>query len=285
MTNDKFVSWEAAVSWLMKQSDKQELVRDCYYDASVIEAAHRYELSAEWGAIIRYLPTPQVLGNALDLGAGRGIASYGLAKLGWSVLAVEPDASNLVGAGAIEHIAQVEKLPIKVIKEFGEKIECESATFDLVFARQVLHHAHNLNQLCAEVFRLLKPGGIFIAVRDHVISSKTDLQAFWDIHPLHHLYGGENAFTEAEYIAAMKNAGFIVKRVIKSFDSVINYAPYSDESLKTELKNRIKKLPIIGNINGLLDNKWLYKLTLKLLSAFDSRPGRLYSFVCIKPEK
>lgn len=283
--NDKFVSWEAAVSWLMEQPDKQELVRDCYYDPSVTVAAQRYQNSAEWEAIQRLLPTPLALGHALDLGAGRGIASYALAKAGWNVLAVEPDASNLVGAGAIEQIAQTENLPIKVIKEFGEKIECESESFDLVFARQVLHHAHNLNQLCAEVFRLLKPGGSFIAVRDHVISSKADLQAFLDIHPLHHLYGGENAFTEAEYIAAMKNAGFIVKRVVKSFDSVINYAPYSDESLKTELKNRIKKLPIIGNINGLLNNKWLYKLTLKLLSVFDSRPGRLYSFVCIKPEK
>ena len=281
--SDKFVSWEDAVSWLMDQPDKQDLVRDCYYDASVTEAAQRYWKSPEWHALKAILPS--LLGRALDLGAGRGIASYALAKEGWSVLSLEPDSSNLVGAGAIEYLAQSEALPIQVVKEFGEKIKCDSASFDLVFARQVLHHAHDLKQLCAEVYRVLKPGGSFIAVRDHVISSQADLPAFFDEHPLHHLYGGENAFTEAEYIAAMKNAGFIVKRVVKSFDSVINYAPYSDESLKTELKNRIKKLPIIGNVNSLLNNKWLYKLTLKLLSVFDSRPGRLYSFVCIKPEK
>jgi SAM-dependent methyltransferase len=281
--SDKFVTWEDAVSWLMAQPDKQDLVRDCYYDASVTEAAQRYWKSPEWQAVNAILPINQ--GYALDLGAGRGIASYSLTKEGWNVLAVEPDSSNLVGAGAIEYLAQSETLPIQVVREFGEKIKCDSVSFDLVFARQVLHHANYLKQLCAEVYRVLKPGGSFIAVRDHVISSQADLPAFFDAHPLHHLYGGENAFTEAEYIAAMKNAGFIVKRVVKSFDSVINYAPYSDESLKTELKNRIKKLPIIGNVNNLLNNKWLYKLTLKLLSVFDSRPGRLYSFVCIKPEK
>ena len=281
--SDKFVTWEDAVSWLMAQPDKQDLVRDCYYDASVTEAAQRYWKSPEWQAVNAILPINQ--GYALDLGAGRGIASYSLTKEGWNVLAVEPDSSNLVGAGAIEYLAQSETLPIQVVREFGEKIKCDSVSFDLVFARQVLHHANDLKQLCAEVYRVLKPGGSFIAVRDHVISSQADLPAFFDAHPLHHLYGGENAFTEAEYIAAMKNAGFIVKRVVKSFDSVINYAPYSDESLKTELKNRIKKLPIIGNVNNLLNNKWLYKLTLKLLSVFDSRPGRLYSFVCIKPEK
>jgi 2-polyprenyl-3-methyl-5-hydroxy-6-metoxy-1,4-benzoquinol methylase len=281
--SDKFVSWEAAVSWLMNQPDKQDLVRDCYYDASVTEAAQRYWKSPEWQAVKAILPINQ--GYALDLGAGRGIASYSLAKEGWNVLAVEPDSSNLVGAGAIEYLAQSETLPIQVVREFGEKIKCDSVSFDLVFARQVLHHAHDLKQLCAEVYRVLKPGGSFIAIRDHVISSKADLQAFLDIHPLHHLYGGENAYTETDYIAAIKNAGFIVKRVVKSFDSVINYAPYSDESLKIELKNRINKLPVIGIMNCLLNNKWLYKLTLKLLSIFDCRPGRLYSFVCIKPEK
>ncbi len=280
--SDKFVTWEDAVSWLMDQPDKQDLVRDCYYDASVNEAAQRYWKSPEWQAIKAILPSS--LGRALDLGAGRGIASYALAKEGWGVLAVEPDSSNLVGAGAIEYLAQSEALPIQVVKEFGEKIKCDSASFDLVFARQVLHHAHDLKQLCAEVYRVLKPGGSFIAVRDHVISSQADLPAFYNIHPLHHLYGGENAFTEAQYLSAMKEAGFDVKRVIQSFDSVINYAPYSDDSLKDELKARIAKLPILGCLSWVLDTQWVFRLSLIFLSRLDRRPGRLYSFVCIKPE-
>jgi SAM-dependent methyltransferase len=227
---------------------------------------------------------PITPGKALDLGAGRGIASYSLAKEGWSVLAVEPDSSNLVGAGAIEYLAQSESLPIKVVKEFGEKIKSEAASFDLVFARQVLHHAHDLKQLCAEVYRVLKPGGTFIAVRDHVISSQADLPTFFDVHPLHHLYGGENAFTEAQYLSAMKEAGFYVKRVIRSFDSVINYAPYTDDSLKDELKVRLAKLPILRYLSWVLDTKWMFRLSLSFLSRFDRRPGRLYSFICIKPE-
>lgn len=281
--SDKFVSWEAAVTWLMNQPDKQDLVRDCYYDASVIDAAQRYWKSPEWQAVKAKLPVIQ--GHALDLGAGRGIASYALAKEGWSVLAVEPDSSSLVGAGAIEHLAQSESLPISVVKEFGEKIKCESASFDLVFARQVLHHAHDLQQLCAEVYRVLKPGGNFIAVRDHVISSQADLPAFWKIHPLHHLYGGENAFTEAQYLSAMREAGFEVKMVIRSFESVINYAPYTDDSLKEELKARLAKLPILGRMRSILDIQWIFRVSLRVLSRIDRRPGRLYSFVCIKPVK
>jgi len=281
--SDKFVSWEAAVSWLMSQPDKQDLVRDCYYDASVIDAAERYWKSPEWQAIKAKLPVIQ--GHALDLGAGRGIASYALAKEGWSVLAVEPDSSNLVGAGAIEYLAQSETLPIQVVKEFGEKIKCESASFDLVFARQVLHHAHDLKQLCAEVYRVLKPGGSFVAVRDHVISSQTDLPSFLEIHPLHHLYGGENAFTEAQYLSAMREAGFEVKMVIRYFDSVINFAPYTDDSLKEELKARLAKLPILSRMRSILDIQWIFRVGLSVLSRIDRRPGRLYSFVCIKAVK
>jgi len=277
----KFVSWEEAVSWLISQPDKQDLVRDCYYDASVTEAAQRYWKSPEWQTVKAILPSS--FGKALDLGAGRGIASYALSKDGWDVLAVEPDPSNLVGAGAIEHLAQSEALPIQIMKEFGEKINCESASFDLVFARQVLHHAHNLHQLCKEVYRLLKPGGSFIAVRDHVVSSQVDLPVFWNIHPLHHLYGGENAFKETEYLSAMREAGFEIKRIIRSFDSIINYAPYTDESLKEALKARLAKLPVLSHMSGILNSRWVFELTLKWLSYIDRRPGRLYSFVCIKP--
>lgn len=281
--SDKFVTWEDAVSWLMAQPDKQDLVRDCYYDASITEAAQRYWKSPEWQAVKTLLPSS--LGQALDLGAGRGISSYALAKESWSVVALEPDSSNLVGAGAIEFLAQSEALPIQVVKEFGEKINCESAFFDLVFARQVLHHAHHLNQLCAEVYRVLKPGGMFVAVRDHVISSQADLPAFFDVHPLHYLYGGENAFTEVQYLSAMKEAGFEVKRVIRSFDSVINYAPYNEASLKEELKARLARMPILRYLSWVLDRQSIFQLALSLLSRVDRRPGRLYSFVCVKPEK
>lgn len=281
--SDKFISWEDAVAWLVAQPDKQELVRDCYYDPSPEVAAMRYWQSEEWKAIHALLPS--VSGRALDLGAGRGIASYALAKEGWSVVAVEPDPSDFVGGGAIRKIAQSESLPIEVVQEFGERIPRDSASFDLVVARQVLHHAQDLPALCAEVFRVLKPGGKFIAVRDHVISSPGDLPAFWKIHPLHQLYGGENAFQPGQYLAAMRTAGFRVEQVLRPFDSVINYAPYTRDSLREELKRRLRRLPL-GSVAGwLLDLEPIMDISLSLLSRFDRRPGRLHSFICSKPQE
>lgn len=279
--SDKFVTWEAAVSWLLAQPDKQSLVRDCYFDASPESAAKRYWQSAEWQAICAFVPP--VAGQALDLGAGRGIASYALAKEGWHVVALEPDPSELVGGGAIHTIARTENLPIEVLQEFGERIPCASASFDLVFARQVLHHARDLGALCAEIFRLLKPGGKLIAVRDHVVSSPKDLPAFWQIHPLHQLYGGENAFCAAQYLGALRSAGFCVDEVLRPFDSVINYAPYTRNSLREALQLRLRQVPLGGLAGRLLDANRVLDLSLAILSRVDRRPGRLYSFICSKP--
>src|SRR5215475_2584404 len=173
------LSWEEAVCWLRDQADQQELVRACYYDDPLLDAARRFAASDEWAATCSYLPRIPA-GTALDLGAGRGIASFALAQDGWRVLALEPDPSELVGAGAIRSLAAQTGLPITVVERFGEELPFERDSFDLVYGRQVLHHAQNLPQLCREVWRVLKPNGLFIATREHVISWKSDLSIFFD---------------------------------------------------------------------------------------------------------
>src|SRR6202040_1201267 len=123
-----------------------------------------------------------------------GISSYALARDGWRVTALEPDPSDVVGAGAIEQLAAVSNLPIEVVRDWGETLPFADATFDLVYGRQVLHHARDLRTLCAEMGRVLKSGGTFLATREHVIFRDADLAVFLAEHPLHRLYGGENAY-------------------------------------------------------------------------------------------
>jgi SAM-dependent methyltransferase len=205
MKDSQFQTWEEAVSWLIAQPEQQELVRASYYDVPLQSAAERYWNSEEWQAIQKFLP--QHCGIALDIGAGNGIASYALARDNWQVKALEPDPSELVGVGAIRSLSKENQLSIEVVQDFGEKLPFQEHHFDLVFARQVLHHARDLKQLCNEIYRVLKPGGIFIAVREHVISSQQDLPKFLNSHPLHKLYGGENAYLLKEYLEAIKLAG------------------------------------------------------------------------------
>lgn len=273
------MSWEQAVQWLREQPDKAQLVADCYYDDPLLVAAERYWSSDEWQAARVVLDGRS--GTALDVGAGRGIASYALAKDGFAVTALEPNPSALVGAAAIRGLAAESGVTIQVCEEFSERLPFESNSFDVVFARAVLHHTSDLASACAEFQRVLKPGGVMLAVREHVISNKADLPAFFDIHPLHHLYGGENAFLLVEYEAAIRQAGFADLQVISPWHSPINFAPYRFNSLQQAIAAKFG--PLASVVRGLLKVPGVWPLARNLLVASDRRPGRLYSFVASKP--
>jgi SAM-dependent methyltransferase len=281
----KFGSWEDAVQWLREQPDQRDLVLAAYYDDPLAAAAERYWGSDEWTAVRALLPS--ALGSALDIGAGRGIASYALAKEGFQVTALEPDGSALVGAEAIRKLASTSGLPIEVTQEFSERLPFADCQFDVVFARAVLHHTKDLQAACREFLRVLKPGGRLIAVREHVISRQEDLPAFLDLHPLHKLYGGENAFLLAQYESAILGAGFQLERVLSPLESAINFAPYTLDSLQLELASRVTRgLPGLRHlVHGMLALPPVWELAKGVLARFDHRPGRLYSFIAQRPEK
>ncbi|MBK7901057.1 MAG: methyltransferase domain-containing protein [Betaproteobacteria bacterium] len=272
------MSWEDAVRWLREQPGKAQLVADCYYDDPLLSAAQRYWSSAEWQAVRVLLRGRS--GAALDVGAGRGIASYALARDGFAVTALEPNPSSLVGAEAIRGLAAESGLTIRVAENFSERLPFVDNHFDVVFARAVLHHTSNLTAACREFLRVLKPGGIMVAVREHVISAKADLPAFFDIHPLHHQYGGENAFLLSEYTQAIRRAGFVAMRVISPWHSPINFAPYDLAGVQRAIASRCGFLE--GPVDQLLKVPGVWPLARALLTVSDRRPGRLYSFTGFK---
>jgi SAM-dependent methyltransferase len=274
-------TWEEAVRRLRGRPDAAELVRDAYYDDPLLGAAERYHQSDEWRAI-RALLGP-VRGSAVDVGAGRGIASFALAREGFRVTAVEPDPSGIVGSDAIRSLARQTGLPIVVVNDGSERLPLADRSTDLVFARAVLHHVGDLEAACAEFHRVLRPDGRLVAVREHVISRPGDLQAFLDAHPLHHLYGGENAFLLQQYLAALAAAGFVRPSVLGPLDSPINFAPRTLANLKDEISRRI---PVVGGAaRAALDAPGVWSIARTLLARFDRRPGRLYSFVCVRTDR
>ena len=280
------LTWEQAVQWLRDQPEHEPFVVACYYDDPLIDAARRFANSDEWLAVRRLLP--HRLGRALDLGAGRGIASFALAQDGWQVTALEPDPSDLVGAGAIRALAAESRIPITVVEEWGESLPFPDQTFDLVYGRQVFHHARDLTTFCQEIARVLKPGGQLVATREHVISRPEDLEAFLNGHPLHHLYGGKSAYPLGIYSTAMMQSGLHIKKIAGPFDSVINYFPMTHAEWRT-----LCLMPLTHRVGSRLANRltderhfagrWL----LARLAASASRrlqtPGRLFSFVAERP--
>ena len=264
------MTWEDAVIQLRKEPHNSQLVKACFYDDPLFEACERYHKSTEWVAIQEFLRGKS--GVALDVGAGRGIATYALAKDGWSVTALEPDPSFIVGAGAIREISSNNNLGVTVIEQWGESLPFETGDFDLVFCRQVLHHARDLRQFCGEIGRVLKPGGMLLGIRDHVISNNSELAKFLAKHPLHRFYGGENAFLLSDYVEMIEGAGFRIHKKLNSFASDINLYPSSTSQTKARWAKKM----------GLKNGNSIPDILLRLRGGFDRTPGRLYSFVAFK---
>ena len=49
--SDSAHTWEGAVLWLRSQPDQADLVRACFYDDPLLDAARRYHRSIEWAAV------------------------------------------------------------------------------------------------------------------------------------------------------------------------------------------------------------------------------------------
>lgn len=279
--NVKPLTWEEAITWLRSQPERAELVRDCYFDDPITEAAERFSQGEEWQAVATLL-APYLPGRVLDLGAGRGIATCAFAKLGCQVTAIEPDPSPLVGRGAITSLLRQSGQKAEILAAAGEDIPCADASFDLVYGRAVLHHASDLEQLCQEAARVLRRGGVFLATREHVLSRYEDLPEFLANHPLHALYGGENAYVLDQYLAAMTNAGLSVVNVMGPFDTPINYAPLPHQLVQDLLQQRLTRIFGRRLAKIMVNRNMLARLGTRILSARCQIPGRHYSFLAFK---
>src|SRR5712692_3126997 len=170
------LSWEEAVRCYRDQPGNEAEVRDNYFDLPVLQAAERYAKSEEFAEVLRLLGAGENR-RILEPGAGNGIASFALAKSGWVVTALEPDESAEVGAGAIREIVEQTGLPINVVQEFGEQLPFEDESFDAIHARQVLHHASDLDAMVREFARVLRRGGLLLSTREHVADDDQQLIA------------------------------------------------------------------------------------------------------------
>jgi hypothetical protein len=126
-----------------------------------------------------------------------------------------------------------------------------------------------------------------IASREHVISRPEDLQIFLDQHPLHHLYGGENAYLLSDYQSAIREAGLKLVQTIAPFDSQINYFPMTDKDIDQVCTSYFSRL--VGNaiatrlVTNRLIGRRLIKIFRMVANMTNNAPGRLYSFIAVKP--
>lgn len=228
------MTWEETIRMVRKDPGYKSVITQSYLNEDLIGNTERFAASVEFDETMKlikaYAPNAKTI---LDIGAGNGISTIAFARKGYAVTAAEPDPSNTVGCGAIAFLVNNYQLGnVNTVQSYGEDLPFEDESFDIVYARQAMHHAAHLQGFINEAARVLKKGGLLLTVRDHVIFNSSDKAVFLQTHPLQKFYGGENAFTPEEYSGAMKQAGLQVERQLKYFDSPINFFPENEEDIK-----------------------------------------------------
>jgi SAM-dependent methyltransferase len=104
---------------------------------------------------------PAAPASVLEVGCGRGELARELARLGYEVTAIDPEAP----VGAIFQAVAIE--------EFRDP-----GPFDAVLANRSLHHIPDLRGALAKIARLLRPGGRLI-VNEHAWDRADEPTARW----------------------------------------------------------------------------------------------------------
>ena len=123
--------------------------------------------SAFWRYVTRrqllpWLLQGQPLGDhILELGAGRGTATVELAKRGLRVTSLEYDHASLAALAA-----GCKNLPVRAVQGDASALPFAGETFSSAISILMLHHlksAELQNRAFAEIHRVLRPGGVFVA--------------------------------------------------------------------------------------------------------------------------
>jgi SAM-dependent methyltransferase len=282
MSAVSMMSNEEAVRTLRADPRQADLVRDAYLGRDVRASADRFRHSSEWAATERLLESRIPGAVVIDLGAGTGIVAAAFGAAGARrVIAVEPDPSDEIGRGAIARIGSGPT--VEIVDALGEHLPFDDQSVDIVYARQLLHHASDLPALVGECARVLRPGGAFLAVREHVVDDERQLARFLANHPVHQLAGGENAYSLEAYLSAIQGSGLVMQQLIGPWDSVINAFPFARTEAELTQFPRHAVSRRLGR-----PGDWLLAVpgVMPLLRWYVNRPtaGRRYAFFATKPE-
>lgn len=96
--------------------------------------------------------------RVLDIGAGAGEFVAACCQLGYQCEGVEPwEEARLNAAKLSAHLG----IPVRIVEGPAEYIPYGDNTFDVVHASSVIEHVVNVEKVFDEIYRVLKPGGVF----------------------------------------------------------------------------------------------------------------------------
>ncbi len=230
-------SWEEIVEAAQGDPSQQQMLIDAFMHRDVRAMLKRYRESEEFRDTYAIAREHSAARTLLEVGGSNGVISVAHALEGVDVTMIEPSNSDVVGIKAArrmhtlaQSIDPTVKDRVRIIEGAIETAKIDSQ-FDFVICRQVVHHFQDPVEALKRIRTLVKPDGVVLLLREHVVQDDREMQHFLQSHPFHRFYAGERAYRVEEYEAFAREAEFDVIRTYAFRETPINYFPHTSESI------------------------------------------------------
>jgi SAM-dependent methyltransferase len=152
------------------------------------------------------------MNRLLDVGCGTGVYLEAMAKRGWSVHGVEPDA--VAAARAVERL---QPPPGRIVVGRIEDSDFPREEFDLVTMAHVLEHLHEPRKVLESIHQLLRPGGLVRLWLPNFESIERRIfgKSWFGLDVPRHLYH----FDPQTITALLKVSGFRIERLVPQYQT------------------------------------------------------------------
>ena len=150
---------------------------------AVAEPASSYSTPRIHRAVIAMINRlqPKLQGMHLDIGSGNGE----LIRLVQQNFQVQSRACDYTSG-----LMEIPDQPVEVVDLNHQRLPYDDDSFDLVTFTEVVEHLENHHDVCREIRRVLRPGGLLIVTTPNILNLKSRLRflffGFWNLFgPLH----------------------------------------------------------------------------------------------------
>jgi len=181
---------------------------------------------------------PERVGELLDVGCGTGFYFPLLSRHAESITGIDLSTAMLAEA---EHLIAAENLSnCRVVAGSALDLPFADESIDVVHSWDFLHHLSNLSRGLAEIHRVLKPGGRYVAFEPNILNPSITWYHFR---------------RRSEWRLFTQNQFSIPRKLRKDFDIRIKYdntiISYLNERTLWiwKLANRVTALPGLGRLS------------------------------------
>ncbi|MBI5446373.1 MAG: class I SAM-dependent methyltransferase, partial [Deltaproteobacteria bacterium] len=146
--------------------------------------------------------------RVVDLGAGRTWASRFLATVGRAgeVVAVDVLTRKYLGLETADVFFQQDGIHFERLRGDVHRLPLVDGWADAVVGVAAVHHSGRLEDLFAEIRRILRPGGLFVMVSEPVKKASIPDRQPQNAETAHGI--NEHMYSFAEYTSELRRAGF-----------------------------------------------------------------------------